>query len=181
MQSYQQFVVNGPRAKYHGGSRLVTPSMVVVHATGGDTADGAMTWLNRVLANGEHKASYHYLIDKPRQQILRFCPVDLIAYHAGVSAWPDAPMPWQSVNRISIGVAFANDNGDDQNLADDPLTPWQQQAGLWLVTTLCRQYQIPANRVLGHREVSPGRKTDPLPRILSMDTFRAQVAAELNQ
>jgi len=145
-----------------------------------------MSWLNRVTNTAEspaHRASYHYIIDKPWPRIVRFLPPDYVAWHAGASWWPTPPVRkwgvWQSVNRISLGVAFANDNGADNDERDDALTAWQFEAGLWLCVTLCRKYNIPPERVLGHREVSPGRKTDPLPRVLNMDAFRAAIKQEL--
>jgi N-acetyl-anhydromuramyl-L-alanine amidase AmpD len=165
------------------GARLVAPAYVIVHATAGDTAAGAFAWLNRVLGQREHPGSYHYVIDRDRtpaaRRIYRMVPTSRVAYHAGRSAWPEAPAVGQSLNGRALGVAFANDNGSDANPADDALTPWQLEAGLWLVTVLCRRFEIPASHVLAHREVSPGRKTDPLPSILDMRAFRAAVAARL--
>lgn len=181
--SFQDYVISAP-ARYVGGPRGSSPTMIVMHCTAGDTAAGAVSWLNRLLKTGEAKASYHYLIDrddKGRKQILRTCDPLHIAYHAGRSCWPNPPAPTrlQSVNRQAIGVAWANDNGSDDNPADDPLTEWQYEAGLWLVTTLCRRFQIPSSRVLGHCEVARGRKTDPLPRICDMGAFRRALATEL--
>lgn len=186
MKSFQHCVVAAREpARYDGGPFKVRPSMLVVHATAGDTAEGAISWLNRTLKNGEAKASYHYIIDRnaagQEGRIVRLLDPTHIAYHAGRSAWPHAPLPGQSVNSRSIGVAFANDNGSDDNPDDDALTDWQYEAGLWLCVTLCRRFQIDPEHVLGHREVSPGRKSDPLPRILNMPAFRAAIKAELSK
>ena len=166
--SLQTRVVRRDDAEDHGGRRTKT-DLIVWHCTAGDRADSAMQWMNSPHAT----ASYHYLIDKDGV-IYRFCHPDLIAYHAGISAWPNAGSVVRgSVNSRSVGVSFANDNGSDNNPDDDPLTVAQVESGLWLGRTLMRIYAIPPGHNVGHREVSPARKTDPLPRILDMTLWRS--------
>lgn len=173
-RSYQSDrVVRLDNAEDHGGKRLRT-ELIVWHATAGDRADSAMEWMNSPKAT----ASYHYIIDKDGT-IYRFLHPDLVAYHAGKSAWPNPGHSGGmrgSVNARSLGVAFANDNGSDANEADDDLTREQVESGLWLGRTLMRLYAVPATLNLGHREVSPGRKTDPLPRVLDMAHWRNLLA-----
>ena len=171
--SLQSRVVQLDTAKDHGGKRQRT-DLIVWHCTGGDTADAAMEWLNSDGAT----ASYHYLIDKDGT-IKRFCPPDLIAYHAGVSSWPKPPVGKVSVNSRSLGVAFANDNGTDTNAADDALTKEQIESGLWLGVTLMKLYRIQPFNNVGHLEVSPGRKHDPAPHILNMQDWRERLGAAL--
>lgn len=172
-------IVRRDDAEDHGGKRLRT-EFIVWHCTAGDTAEGAMSWMNSPHA----VASYHYLLDKDGK-IFRFLHPDLVAYHAGLSAWPNTGTTVGmrgSLNSRSVGVSFANDNGSDRNLNDDPLTLAQVESGLWLGRTLMRIYGVAPAMNLGHLEVSPGRKTDPLPRILDMTHWRqllsrAQVTA----
>lgn len=164
-------------ARYHGGPReWGAPGLIVMHCTAGDRAEPAIGWLNRILKKGEKgKSSYHYVIDTDGR-IIRTLDPKLIAYHADPAAWPvpaGGVPKGAGVNRVSIGIAFANDNGSDGDTADDPLTREQLESGLWLCRVLMGLYHIPAHRVIGHRECAPGRKTDPLPRILDMHDWRA--------
>ena len=182
MRSLQHLVRAGD-ARYKGDiRRRESITHIVWHCTAGDRASEAYSWLNRPAS--DHPASYHYLISNDRVEtceIIRMAPIDRITYHAGRSGWPNPPAwpaPWHelhvpSLNPVSIGISWANDNGTDRDLSDDPLTPWQIEAGLWLGVTmmhLCPNVTIGYNR--GHCEVSPGRKTDPLTRVVNMDWWR---------
>lgn len=161
-------------AEDHGGPFIGAPTLIVWHCTAGDRADAAMEWLN----SDKAKASYHYVIDK-NGTIYQFCDPSLVAYHAGESAWPvpaSGVPPHATVNRRALGVAFANDNGSDANLLDDELTPEQVQSALWLAHALMQRYGIPAQNNIGHLECAPGRKADPLPRIINMDRWRQSLA-----
>jgi N-acetylmuramoyl-L-alanine amidase len=167
--SLQSRVTRLDNAEDHGGKRLTT-ELIVWHATAGDRADSAMEWMNSPHAT----ASYHYLIDKDGT-VYRFLHPDLVAYHAGVSQWPNNGTSIGmrgSLNSRTLGVSFANDDGTDDNPDDDPLTKAQVESGLWLGRTLMSLYAVPPGGNVGHCEVSPGRKTDPLPRILDMAHWR---------
>ena len=175
MDSLQYRIVQVDPPRYHGGKRPSDPLGIIIHCTAGDTASGAISWLNRILKNGEHgKASYNYIIEKGGA-ICRMAKPDIIAYHAGLSSWPTLPSRFGSLNHCTIGIAFANDNGSDDNPLDDALTIAQLESCMWLCATFCRQYSIPVKHILGHIEVSPGRKFDPLPAILDMNHWRSQV------
>ena len=78
----------------------------------------------------------------------------LRAWHAGASTWGAET----DVNSCSIGVEIVN-GGHDYDL---PAYPLRQIAA---VIALCKgimiRRNIPRERVLGHSDVSPGRKQDP--------------------
>jgi N-acetyl-anhydromuramyl-L-alanine amidase AmpD len=100
------------------------------------------------------------------------CDPALIAFHAGDSAWPlrtAGPHQGESLNTASLGVAFANRNDGE------PLPPVQLESGLWLARTLTTLNGIRPDLHRGHREVSPGRKTDPVPLTLDMTWWRAAI------
>lgn len=193
IENLQHTVRRMDNARYTGGKREASAiDCLVIHATAGDRVDAAVGWMNRLLHDGEGMASYHYLIPKDRAEgIYRMCDPLVIAYHAGASAVPteNPPQPikrrWNgrrpSLNKQSIGIAFANDNGSDGDQADDDLTPWQRQASLWLAAAMCRRFKISPGRIFTHREVSPGRKTDPLPRIFDPELFAVLVDGILMQ
>lgn len=157
--SLQERVTRLDNAAHQGGLRPGSPTMLIMHTTDGESARSSIAYLN---STADKQASYHYLIDRDGS-ILRMLAPTQIAYHAGDSAWPN-PIPatrenpnrpngGKSVNRISIGIAWANKG--------EPLTDAQIESGLWLAGTFATQYRIPVERVRGHSEVSPGRKTDP--------------------
>jgi N-acetylmuramoyl-L-alanine amidase len=169
----QQFRVKRlDNARYHGDTRAKSSiNLIVTHATAGESADSSIRHLNR--KNSDNPASYHYIIDRDGT-IVRTLPVETVAYHAGDSRWPN-PTHWtlggnkSSVNPRSIGIAFANrDDGE-------PLTDEQLTSGLWLHRFWMNQLGLSSGRVVGHYEVSPGRKPDPRP-CLSMREFRQMLA-----
>lgn len=157
------------------GGVLVAPNLIILHETDGRTAASAMRWQNRVPLTGG-KSSYHYLIDDPdeaggHRAIWRGVPTSRIAYHAGLSAWPLPPDPRMirgSVNARSLGVAWCCHSS-----AGDRVSEWQLEAGQWLVSVLCRRFDIPASGVRGHNEIAPHRRRDPV--TVDMQMFRSRV------
>lgn len=98
-------------------------------------------------------------------EVTQLAPWDSLLWHAGESQWGRDT----DLNRYAIGVAFgASETG--------PYTAEQLGAMRALVEMLMRQFDIPAERVLGHKEVSPNRKTDP--KYLDMDAFRRSLRAD---
>lgn len=170
--SYQDRVIHLDNARYHGGHR--TPQdidLIVMHATAGESAMSSIEWLNR--PQSDDPASYHYLIERDGT-IYRMCPIDMVAWHAGDSAWP-TPIPYppgnggHSVNHRSIGIAWANQNDGE------PLTNDQIVSAHWLVRVFLAQLDRGPDCVVGHYEISPGRKTDPRPAI-DLDAWRDMVS-----
>lgn len=180
LHSLQYRVKEGDFPRYHGGTRVKAPKGIIIHCTAGDTVAGAVGWMNRILKNGEGgKTSYDYLIEKDGT-IVTMGRAKVITYHAGKSRWHSLPSRFGSLNHCTLGIAFANDNGSDNNPHDDPLTIAQIESCTWLCCVMIEKFPtITVPHILGHIEVSPGRKFDPLPRILNMDWFRAQVREEL--
>lgn len=171
-ESLQSRVKRLDNAVHHGGLRSDRITLIVMHTTEGGSAQSSIDYMNKT---ADKTASYHYLIDRSGD-ILRMTMPTLVAYHAGDSWWPD-PVPQingkpdrpnggKSVNRCSVGIAWANRNGE-------PLTDAQIESALWLCATFCKDYRIPVANVIGHRECSPGRKSDPLPSVMRMDEWRA--------
>lgn len=149
-------------AVHHGPQRdLDDITLIVMHATASgktETAKSVIKWMN-----GQHSPiSYHYLIDRSGA-ILRMCKPEIVAYHAGDSAWPNPqrateknqrPHKGASVNRKSIGIAWVNNNHAE------PLTALQVESAEWLCHFWMKKLGIGPASVVMHYEVSPGRKTD---------------------
>lgn len=98
------------------------------------------------------KVSSHLLIDRTGQ-LTQFVPFDQRAWHAGVSQFGNR----SQCNDFSIGIEL---EGADHIAYTD-----QQYQRLTAVTRLLiRQYpQITPERIVGHSDIAPGRKTDPGP------------------
>lgn len=180
--SFQSYVrdVHPPYRRDRYGGPLLLPNLLVMHETDGKTAASAMSWQNRMPLTGA-KSSYHYLIDDPdepggHRAIFRGVPVDCIAYHAGLSAWPLPPDPKTirgSLNGRSLGVAWCCYSSEG-----DRVSAWQLDAGVWLAAVLCRRFGIPVAGIRGHNEIAPHRRRDPV--TVDMRDFRDRVSRELH-
>ena len=122
--------------------------LVIIHGDAGKSDQGTISWIE----SERSKASYHYLVGRDGS-VYQFVDESLKAWHAGKSAW-DGYTVAGSVNPVSIGVAFANDG-------KEPYKDLQYRVGGELVADICKRHGIPAHLILGHCDVSPGRKPDP--------------------
>lgn len=166
--SLQHRVTRLDSARHKGQARaLSSVNLIVLHGTAsgkGSTARGVIKWMN----SQPNPISYTYLIDRDGG-IVRMTDPKFTAYHSGVSAWPYKPVGRESVNKRSIGIAFVT----DEKLRE-PLTPVQLENAEWLCRVWMKQLNITAASVVSHREVSPGRKYDPV--MLPMGAWRAQLS-----
>lgn len=135
---------------------------IILHANGG-SAEGTAAWLN----NPESNVSYHYLVTK-EGDVWQFVDDQKRAWHAGVSRWEN----FTDLNDWSIGVALESDEGKHNDITDIQLS-----VALTLVGDLIATYDISPSHVLGHKEVSPDRKVDPIH--VNMDSFRDRLTEQL--
>jgi N-acetylmuramoyl-L-alanine amidase len=163
----------------HGERRTLT-DLLVWHCTAGGTARSSLEWIARPNSG----AGYHYVIERDGT-VFASTPAGRIAWHAGLSAWP-VPVagvpPRASVNGRSLGVAFANMNVGVDLPGHEPITEAQIVSTIALAQTLALSY--PALRAITahvrHRDVSPGRKSDPLPSVLEWQAFRVRLQRALS-
>lgn len=92
--------------------------------------------------------SPHYIIDRDGT-IYRLVSDQEVAYHAGKSRLPDGRT---EVNTLSIGIEIINTEKGFPSEA-------QYQSLADLIKYLKTQY--PIKYILGHSDISPGRKSDP--------------------
>jgi len=98
------------------------------------------------------KVSSHLLIDRTGQ-IMQFVPFQQRAWHAGVSEFEGRT----NCNDFSIGIEM---EGAD-NIA---YTDFQYRRLAEVSQTLLQWYPlITKDRIVGHSDIAPGRKTDPGP------------------
>ena len=123
------------------------PTMIVVHYTSNDYVDDSI----QTLTSPVRKVSSHYLIDK-EGQLYQLVPENQRAWHAGQSYWGGNT----DINSASIGIEIDNDGGEsygDRQIA----------TLVALIKDIRTRYKIKPNNIVGHSDVSPGRKVDPGP------------------
>jgi AmpD protein len=117
----------------------------------------------------EMKVSSHLLIRRDGE-LVQYVPLDLRAWHAGHSVFQGR----DNCNDFSIGIELEG--------ADDiPYTDKQYEVlGKVTLDIMVRYRNITPERITGHSDIAPGRKTDPgpafdWPRYLgSLDAARSQ-------
>lgn len=130
---------------------------VIIHATATDGKDSPLAWL----CNPESKVSAHYLIDQ-LGAIYHLVHEQNVAWHAGISEWDSQA----NVNHFSVGIELVNPN---DGKTEYPLT--QLDSCAELVADICQDHGITSKNVVGHADIAPGRKNDPLG--FPWDSFRA--------
>lgn len=123
--------------------------MIVLHYTGMAAADQAVLWL----ANPRSKVSCHYVVDEAGY-ITQMVAENQRAWHAGASHWAGET----DVNSVSIGIEIQNP-GHEHGYPQFPAE--QMQAVAALCSDIAHRRGIPAERILAHSDVAPGRKIDP--------------------
>jgi N-acetylmuramoyl-L-alanine amidase len=161
------------------GGELV-PDTIVIHYTGGASAESAVA----TLSDPAKKVSAHLVVDFDGA-ITQLVPFNVIAWHAGPSSYGGR----SGFNKYSVGIEIVNagrltKTGDSyvswfgrsyppeqvfQGVHRNETAPtyWQRFTEQQIAKTaevcelLLKEYAI--NLILGHEEISPGRKIDPGP------------------
>lgn len=98
------------------------------------------------------RVSAHAMIDR-HGQLTQYVAFDKKAWHAGQSSFDGR----QQCNDFSIGVEL-------EGCDDQPFTDAQYRSLADLTRQLLLAYPgITADRIVGHSDIAPGRKTDPGP------------------
>ncbi|MDY4280329.1 MAG: 1,6-anhydro-N-acetylmuramyl-L-alanine amidase AmpD [[Pasteurella] mairii] len=96
------------------------------------------------------RVSAHCLIDR-QGQITQYVNFNDRAWHAGLSCFQGQ----EKCNDFSIGIELEGSN-------EQPFTPAQYAALIRLSQSLMQTYpHIRKDRIVGHCDISPGRKIDP--------------------
>ncbi len=131
----------GPRK---GGQAV---SLIVLHYTAMESVDAAL----ERLCDPEAEVSAHYLIDK-EGTLYRLVEEEYRAWHAGEGSWAGH----DDINSRSIGIELDNDG---ESAFSEPLMSTLEA----LLEELMDRYDLPAKAIIGHSDMSPGRKSDPGP------------------
>lgn len=121
--------------------------MVVLHYTAMASAAAAA----ERLCDPAAEVSAHYLVDTDGT-VIALVPEGLRAWHAGVGRWGRVA----DVNSHSIGIEL-------QNTGAAPWPDAQIAALEGLLRGILRRWAIPPERVIGHSDMAPARKSDPGP------------------
>lgn len=130
----------------HRSARKAPISCVVIHTTESDNAAGTLAWFQKP----ESRVSAHVVIAQDGS-IHRCVSDDSAAWHAGASSLHGK----SNVNHFSLGVEIVG------RAEQTSFPPAQLHAAARWVGEKCREYGVPLNRVVGHVDIAPGRKTDP--------------------
>ncbi len=106
----------------------------------------------------EQNVSSHYLItDEDRPKVYRLVDENRRAWHAGQSRWYEQV----GLNATSIGIEIVN--AGKQADAWAPYSPAQIQTLVLLLKDLIARHGIKPRNIVGHSDISIGRKIDPGP------------------
>ena len=125
------------------------PDMLILHYTGMGGGEAARRWL----CDPVSQVSCHYLVHEDGR-IVQMVGEDRRAWHAGAGNWRGR----DDINSRSIGIEIVNP-GHDGGYPDFPDV--QIEAVIGLCRDILSRHDIPAEFVLAHSDVAPGRKVDP--------------------
>jgi N-acetylmuramoyl-L-alanine amidase len=145
------------------GPRREKPDMIVLHYTGMKTGAGAEAWL----CDPASEVSSHYLVHEDGRMVQMVRESDR-AWHAGKSSW----FGRSDINSCSVGIEIVNPG---HSLGYRNFPKRQIDALIGLCKGIVQRHSIPAQRVLAHSDVAPGRKIDPGERFPWKALFEAGV------
>lgn len=172
------------------------PDTIIIHYTAGRSAESSANFL----ARDDVAASAHLVIGRQRGEVYQLVPFDTISWHAGKSQFGNR----SGFNKFSIGIELDNAGpltkvGNEFQAwfgkvypANEALqavhrnesaprfwhtfSPQQIEACEEVCRLLLKDYPG-INQILGHEEISPGRKVDPGPAF-PLDKFRRRLLFE---
>ena len=122
---------------------------IIIHYTGMKKESAAI----KRLQDPKSKVSSHYVI-KRNGEIINLVPDLFEAWHAGVSSWKH----FKSLNKNSIGIEITNPGHQHGYIRFSKKQIFSLQK---LLNILVKRYKIKKKYILGHSDISPGRKKDP--------------------
>ena len=143
----------------------VTPTLIVVHGISLPAGEFGGPWIDRLFTGNlpldahpsfadiaPMRVSAHALIRRDGA-ITQYVAFGARAWHAGKSSYEGR----EACNDFSIGIEL---EGTDELPYAEP----QYLSLSRLIAALCHAYPtLSTNRLVGHSEIAPGRKTDPGP------------------
>lgn len=122
------------------------PNFVIIHHTGQDSLEQTV----KTFTIAKTQVSAHYVVSRDGK-VVQMVNDYLRANHAGVAKWGNDT----DLNSSSIGIELDN-NGKE------PFADAQLRSLVELLATLKKKYNIPTANFIGHSDIAPRRKVDPL-------------------
>lgn len=147
-------IISRPSPNFNERPNDTVIDTVVIHYTDMENAEVSL----ERLCDPKAEVSSHYLIDEDGT-IYQLVDDKKRAWHAGISHWNGK----DNVNNFSIGIELQNHGYNYFVLYEDwPSYPLQQMEALVLLLKDLKN-RYPVRYIVGHNDVSPGRKQDPGP------------------
>lgn len=124
---------------------LRKPNFIIIHHTAQDSLQQTIKTFTKL----EAQVSSHYVISDDGK-VIQMLNDYLRAWHAGNGSWGKNT----DINSTSIGIELDN-NGTEV------FSEAQINSLLALLTKLKKDYNIPAQNIIGHADIAPTRKKDP--------------------
>ncbi len=141
------------------------PSLVVIHGISLPPGEYGGPWIDALFTNSLDPEAHPYFADihqlrvsshlliRREGELVQYVPFDKRAWHAGVSTYGGR----ERCNDFSIGIEL---EGSD----DEPYEAAQYRVLAECVAALLASYpELSVERITGHSDIAPGRKTDPGP------------------
>jgi AmpD protein len=142
-----------------------TPSLLVIHGISLPPGEDGGPWIDALFSNSldpqahpyfaeiyQLRVSSHLLIRRDGE-VVQYVPFGERAWHAGVSSYRGR----ERCNDFSIGIEL---EGTD----DEPYEAVQYRVLAECLVALLEAYpELNVERITGHNEIAPGRKSDPGP------------------
>jgi N-acetyl-anhydromuramoyl-L-alanine amidase len=160
----------------------VVPDLIVLHGISLPPGEFGGPWIEK-LFNGHLPAQPHpyfaqiqgmrvsaHVLIRRDGEVVQFVPFQERAWHAGTSQYEGR----ESCNDFSIGIEL--EGADDQ-----PYEPAQYASAGEVIQALLAAYPaLNADRIVGHSDIAPGRKTDP-GSAFDWPLMRTRIAAFVKQ
>ena len=161
----------------------VEPDLIVVHGISLPPGEFGGPWIDQLFTNAlppdvhpyfpevAHLRVSSHLLIRRSGEVVQFVPFQRRAWHAGVSSWAGR----ERCNDFSIGIEL-------EGVDHSPYESTQYAMLARVIAVLCRSYpHLTPDRVVGHSDIAPGRKSDPgpafdWPRLRSLVQFELEVA-----
>jgi AmpD protein len=143
----------------------VAPDLIVMHGISLPPGEFGGAWIDKLFTGGLPRTGHPYfaqihgmrvsshLLVRRDGELVQYVPFQMRAWHAGVSEYQGR----SACNDFSIGIEMEG--------ADDiPYEAAQYGAAARAIQALLVAYpELSAERIVGHSDIAPGRKTDPGP------------------
>lgn len=124
---------------------LRKPNFIIIHHTAQDSIEQTIKTFTKLSA----QVSAHYIVADDGH-VVQMLNDYLRAWHAGLSSWGKNT----DINSASIGIELDNNGSEAFSEA-------QISSLMALLSKLKKDYNIPAQNIIGHSDIAPTRKKDP--------------------